>query len=331
MIRAEVFSCRHSCPEVLSSHLLQVSFSSCFGMMPRESTCSAKAHRVTESKTKDRPRQTLSDKVMCPRAYNLRAWVYWDIQKSCTGEYLAAGLELTLNLIENHSFECQLGMTRGTLNGGPRWIRFVAAQVKAVVIRRVTQQLGFRPYIGRFSQRAGCIVGPDREDPVFFKFGQSCSISCRKGGGSALLRLEVHCLPDVRRPGATSGSCMEVTWRAARGAQRLSDFQHLKKGQCLRGFTSWSTRKSQTNSTGNCPFVSAGQPIPYVRRAPASRGLAESEDEICNHNLQENRAGGGSSAPLGHHGKSSTQKVLSNISCLVHRATPRSTRLKSIM
>jgi hypothetical protein len=222
--------------------LLQVAFSYFFGMMQHYPKTGAKKHGITENKTKDSPRQTLWAKAMCRRACNLCVGLYWAIQKYCTDEYLAAGFELALNRIGTHSVECHFGMTRSTLNGDPRWERFFAAQVKAVIIRRAMRRLGFGPYIRRFSQPAGCVVRPDREDSVFLKFGEGFGgihdrvmelfnflsqkrTHCAFAVGYPLLRmffefrrdlLQAHSLPDVRRPGPTSGRCIEVRWHAAR-------------------------------------------------------------------------------------------------------------------
>jgi hypothetical protein len=49
--------------------------------------------------------------------------------------------------------------------------RFLAAQVKAVILHKMIRKLGFKPYIRRFLMSEGCIVPPKTEESVFRVLG----------------------------------------------------------------------------------------------------------------------------------------------------------------
>jgi hypothetical protein len=53
----------------------------------------------------------------------------------------------------------------------PRWTRFLAAPVKAVMIQKLMRWLQFDLYIPRFGMPTGCIVPPDSQDSIIIDFG----------------------------------------------------------------------------------------------------------------------------------------------------------------
>jgi hypothetical protein len=67
--------------------------------------------------------------------------------------------------------ERHFGITRSPLTGDPRWTRFFAAQVKAVMIQKVTRRLGFHLDIRHFAMPAGCVVPQDSQDSITSDFG----------------------------------------------------------------------------------------------------------------------------------------------------------------
>jgi hypothetical protein len=242
--------------------LLQVAFSFFFGMMQQYPKCGAQKG-ITENKTKESPRQTLWARAMCRRACNLCVGLYWAIRKYCAPEYLNAGFQLALNRIGTHPVECHFGMTRSTLNGDPRWERFFAAQVKAVIIHRVMRRLGFRSYIRRFSEPAGCVVPHNSEESVFINVdptfghishhvtelfallsdnGHRCGF--RVGYGILKLfselrkdLLKVNGLSSIRQSGPTAGGSIETRWyaqsRIRMEAPTLKDLDALRAAEIL--------------------------------------------------------------------------------------------------
>jgi hypothetical protein len=102
------------------------------------------------------------------RGCNLCVGLYWAIETWGETQW---GFCLALSRIGSHSCECHFGLTRSTLNGDPRWERFLAAQVTAALIDRLMWQLGLSPYVRRFKNAAGYTLRGDEPPEIDIDFG----------------------------------------------------------------------------------------------------------------------------------------------------------------
>jgi hypothetical protein len=77
--------------------------------------------------------KTFWTKAMCKRACNLCVGLGWALIKWGGRD----DFWLALSRIPSHPVECPSGMTRGTLTGDVRWMRFFAAQVVASLMQTI--------------------------------------------------------------------------------------------------------------------------------------------------------------------------------------------------
>jgi hypothetical protein len=103
------------------------------------------------------PRKTFWTKMMCVRACNLCVALYSAIRRN-----LFEPIDLALGRIGSHSVECFFGTTRSQLRGDTRWEKFLKAELKTVLIRRLMKKLNLQPYIRRFKNEAGITIGIPR-------------------------------------------------------------------------------------------------------------------------------------------------------------------------
>jgi hypothetical protein len=104
--------------------------------------------------------------VMLTRPCNLCVGVDWALGKWG----LSREFWLALARIRTHPVECHFGITRSTLNGNAHWDKFFAAQVTAVMVKRIMWQFDLRPDIRRFRNEAGCILGPEHVGELSIDF-----------------------------------------------------------------------------------------------------------------------------------------------------------------
>jgi hypothetical protein len=134
-------------------------------------------------------KKTFWSKMQLKRGCNLCVGLYWAIDTWGETQW---GFCLALCRIGSHSCECHFGLTRSTLNGDPRWKRFLAAQVTAALIDRLMWQLGLSPYIRRFKNAAGYTLRADEPPAIDISFeltletlGEAFALLCQDMDGEA--------------------------------------------------------------------------------------------------------------------------------------------------
>jgi hypothetical protein len=133
--------------------LLSVTFYMFFKMM-EEYSCTGVEGGIDEINKRAGVRKTLWTKEVCCLGANLCVALAWLIR-----DYAALGIQfLALNRIGTHPVECLFGTTCSVLRGDTWWERFLSAQVDAVMIGEIQEQLCLRPYIRRQNTVAGIIV-----------------------------------------------------------------------------------------------------------------------------------------------------------------------------
>lgn len=153
--------------------------------------CGRESH-ISERTNPGCDRKTFWTKSMCHRACNTCVGLQCAIRQVRTGEW-GDNFELALNRIGSHSVECHFGMTRSTLRGDPRWLRFFSAQISAVIIQRIMRDLEFHPYIRRFVMTVGCVLHLDTAESVTVDLGdiiarvQQLSLMVSRGWEAAIV------------------------------------------------------------------------------------------------------------------------------------------------
>jgi hypothetical protein len=119
--------------------LLRVAFYMFFKMMEGY-PCTGAEGGIYKVSKRAGVKKTLWIKEVCCRGANLCVAL-----ASIIRNYAALGIQfLAINRIGTHPVECQFGTTRGMLRGETRWERFLSAQVDAVVLGEIQEQLCLR-------------------------------------------------------------------------------------------------------------------------------------------------------------------------------------------
>jgi hypothetical protein len=130
--------------------LIQIAFL-LFFRMAQNFPQTGKAYGIYSSSREHTDRKTLWSKNMCTRGCNLCIGLNWAIRTH--PEFLALGR------IGSHSLESHFGMTRSVLRGETRWLRFLSAEVDAILIQRLLVKLDMRSYIRRIRTISGFTLG----------------------------------------------------------------------------------------------------------------------------------------------------------------------------